>query len=233
MSAHLSIVIPVFNEEKRIVNIEKITAYVKNLPYVTELLIVDDGSTDKTLEILNSYSKSHNLKILSYARNKGKGHAVKKGMIAATGRYVLFMDIDLSTPLYEIPRIVAKMRDCDVCIATRKSSDAKLVKRQPFIRESMGKGFTLLTKLMLGVPVSDFTCGFKCFTSDSAQTVFRQVTVDGWSFDAQSLALAHRAGLKIAELPVEWADSPGTRVNLLKDIMKSFIDLVQIRKSLP
>lgn len=233
MNAHLSIVIPVFNEEKRIVNIEKIAAYVKNLPYVTELLIVDDGSTDKTREILNSYSENYSINVITYAQNKGKGHAVKRGVLAAAGKYILFMDVDLSTPLYEIPRVVEKMNICDVCIATRKSGDAKLVKRQPFMRESMGKGFTLLTRLMLGVPVSDFTCGFKCFSSEAAHTIFQQVTIDGWSFDAQSLALAHRAGLKIAELPVEWADSPGTRVSLIRDVVKSFVDLVRISRSLP
>jgi len=233
MNTYLTVVIPVFNEEKRIINLEKIIAYIKRLPYTTELLVVNDGSTDRTLENLDSYSKEYSFSVLSYASNKGKGHAVKKGMLAATGKFVLFMDVDLSTPLYEIPRIVAKMNTCDVCIATRKNKAAKLVKRQPFIRESMGKGFTLLTRLMLGVPVSDFTCGFKCFSSEAAHTIFQQVTIDGWSFDAQSLALAHRAGLKMAELPVEWADNPGTRVSLLKDIIKSFIDLVRISRSLP
>jgi dolichyl-phosphate beta-glucosyltransferase len=160
----------------------------------------------------------------------GKGHAVKTGMLAARGRYVLFCDADLSTPPSELEKFWPWLEQgYDVVIGSRKMPGANIVRHQPFWRENLGKVFTWLTDLIATRNISDVTCGFKCFTHEAAQRLFSRSVINDWSFDAEVLFIAQQHGLKIKEVPVTWHDEPGTRVRVLRDAMRALLGLMKIR----
>lgn len=225
----ISLIIPVFNEEGRIHNLDVLWDFIKNKKYIRELIIVNDGSTDKSLSLLKTFQKKSRCILLSYRKNKGKGYAVKKGILAAKGSYVVFMDVDLSTPPKMISELKRALNNSDVIVGTRKSRKALLLRRQSRIREAMGRLFTYLSQTIVGVGVSDFTCGFKCFSKKSAKKIFAKQRINRWAFDAESLFLAKKYGFSISELPVRWNDVRGTKVRFPQDIIQSFFDLVQIR----
>lgn len=227
---YLSVVIPVFNEEGRVENIIGIDKALRKLSSSTEMVVVNDGSTDKTLDILKNISVKQPLRIKTYKQNMGKGYAVKRGMLAARGRYRLFMDIDLSTSLSEIPRILKEIeKGYDIVIGSRKIEGAKVTDHQSLIRESLGKFFTFLSRRFLGVGVGDFTCGFKIFTESVSQKVFEKSTIPRWGFDSEILFIAVKYGFKIKELPVEWKNNPLTKVRFPRDLVGSFVELLKIR----
>lgn len=229
---YVSLVIPAYNEEKRIQgNLKKVKEFLDTKSYTAELIIVDDGSKDQTVAIardcLNGF---HNHAILSYPINKGKGHAVKQGVLKAKGNYVVFLDADLSTPIEELDVFLQTLeKDYNVVIGTRKNKDAKVKKRQPFFRELLGKGFTLLSNMLIVNGISDLTCGFKGFKREVGQDIFRRQLINNWSFDTEILFLAQKLGYKIKELPVTWYDAEGTKVRLYRDIIGSLKGIVQIR----
>ncbi|MCX6732105.1 MAG: glycosyltransferase [Candidatus Roizmanbacteria bacterium] len=225
----ISLIIPIFNEEKRIHNLKTLWAFVKNKSYIREIIIVNDGSTDNTKKILLDFQKTTKCVVVSYRKNKGKGWAIKKGVEVARGTHVVFIDVDLSTP----PKMIGELKKIiltkDVIIGTRKNSKAILAKRQPKLRESMGKFFTVLSQTILSVHVSDFTCGFKCFSIKAAKHIFKKQQIKRWAFDSESLFLAHKYGYSIGEIPVEWKDAKGTKVRFPQDAISSFFDLLKIR----
>lgn len=225
----ISLIIPVFNEEGRVHNLDILRAFIKNKKYIRELIIVNDGSTDKSLSLLKAFQKKSRCILLSYRKNRGKGYAVKKGILAGKGSHVVFMDVDLSTPPKMLGELKKIINSSDVIVGTRKSKRAVLLHRQSRIRETMGKLFTYLSQTIMGVPVSDFTCGFKCFSKKSAKKIFAKQRISRWAFDAESLFLAQKYGFSISELPVQWNDVRGTKVRFPQDIVQSFFDLIQIR----
>jgi len=228
-TAKISLVIPIFNEEERAYNLYILWRYIKNKKYIKELILVNDGSTDKTLTLLKEFKKKARCKIISYRKNKGKGYAVKKGVLSARGTHIAFIDIDLSTPPKMIGELNKIIKNNDVIVGTRKNNNAILLKRQAKMRELMGTFFTSLSQRITGVEVSDFTCGFKCFRKRAALKIFSKQRVDGWAFDAESLFLAHKYGFSINELPVEWTNMKGTKVRFPQDAIQSFLDLIRIR----
>jgi len=225
----LSIIIPVYNEEKRIRNLDKVLAFFGQFSLPWEVVIVNDGSRDTTLDQLQNWSMRKEIKIVSYDRNRGKGYAIKQGMLAAKGEHRLFMDIDLSTPLEEFHLFLPLLGKYDVIIGTRKSQVGQIIEHQPWLREKLGKGFTWLSRFILNVQVSDFTCGFKCFTRRAANIIFPRLTIERWGFDAEILYLTKKFGLTIKEVGVRWRNDPHTKVNLKRDVWRSFVDLIQIR----
>lgn len=226
---YLSIIIPVFNEEKRLHSLDKIFSFFQQFFFPWELIVVDDGSTDRTLSRLEAWKGKEEVKIISYRPNRGKGYAIKQGMLQARGQYRLFMDIDLSTPLEEFYLFQPYLGQYDVLIGTRKRRRGQIIIHQPWLRESLGRGFTWLSRAILCVQVSDFTCGFKIFTDRAAQVVFPRLRIERWGFDAEILFLAKKFGLSIYEIGVKWLNDPLTKVNLKKDIWRSLRDLIQIR----
>lgn len=225
----LSIIIPVFNEILRIDNLYEVISFLKKFKFDSEIIVINDGSTDFTLKKLQKMNNKNNFLIISYQDNKGKGYAIKKGMLSARGEYRLFMDIDLSTPLVELDKFIPYFSKNDVLIGTRKDSKAKLLIRQAKIRESLGKCFTWISKTTLGVKVSDFTCGFKIFSEKSALAIFNKAKINRWGFDAEIIFLSQKMGFNLKEISVVWKNDQRTKVNLLRDIASSLIELVMIR----
>lgn len=224
----LSVIVPVYNESNRIVNIKKIFKYFYQQKYKTEIIIVDDGSKDDTISKIRKYQKKLKLKVIHYPNNQGKGYAIQQGILISRGDYILFMDIDLSTPLFQFEKFRKYLKDFDVLIGTRKIKDAQLLKRQHILRETLGKGFTLLSQLILGVKVSDFTCGFKCFSKKSAKDVFSRMRIKRWGFDSEVIFIASKQ-YQIKEIPVVWSNDSKSNVKFPQDIIRSFNELIQIK----
>lgn len=224
-----SIIIPCYNEKARINNIDKIVAYLRTVENSSELIVVNDGSTDDTLSILKTLENKYNFKLITYKDNRGKGYAIKMGMLAATGKHRVFMDVDLSTPIDELVAFEKFIEKYDVVIGTRKTKGAKVIVHQPWLRENMGKVFTFLSQIVLSVWVSDFTCGFKCFSDKAAKEIFQKTKIYRWGFDSEVLFLAKKYGFSIKEVPVTWKDDKGTKVHFPKDIINSLNELISIR----
>lgn len=227
----LSLIIPVYNEEKRIHNLKSIISYSKKEKLISEVIVVNDGSTDNTRKLLKSMANKGSFTVVSYKKNRGKGYAIKRGVFVAKGTHVVFIDVDLSTPLSTIQSLVKQIPYFDIVIGTRKNKEAKLRQRQPLLRELMGKSFTFLSQTLLQVYVTDFTCGFKCFTKNAAVKIFSQQKIERWSFDAEALFLAKKLNFSIGELPVVWKNDPNTKVKFPQDILISIYELLTIIKN--
>lgn len=224
----LSLIIPVYNERKRLKNIPRILSYLRAKKYSFELIIVNDGSDAYTTKILTGMAKKYNYSLIGYTQNKGKGYAIKQGFAQARGQYLFFMDIDLSTPIEMIAPFLQELIKNPIIIATRKSPTSRITAHQNILRETMGKSFTLLSGILTGVQVSDFTCGFKAFRAQQAKRIFDHALIHRWSFDAEILFLAKKYNIKIKEVPVVWKNSRETKVVFPNDIFSSLMELVSI-----
>lgn len=228
MTPDLSVIIPAYNEAKRFgPHLKSVLKYLnKNYPSF-ELIIVDDGSNDITAEIVR---REKIVKLISYAPNRGKGYAIRAGVAIARGKLVLFMDADLSTPLTEIPKIIKVLGDNDIVIGSRGNGD-NVKKNAPLFRRLASFVFDQIKFFMVGLRrFKDTQCGFKIFKGDIAQKLFSQAKIDRYMFDVEILYLAEKSGLRIVELPVTWADVPGSHVRFWEGIVNMFRDLWRIRQ---
>ncbi len=225
----LSIIIPLYNEQIRLKKLIKIYKYLNQQRFYYEVILVDDGSEDNTVKQLFRLSKRFRFQLITYQKNKGKGFAIKTGMLASKGRFRLFIDIDLSTPIEEFNKFIPYLLKHDVLIGSRKMAGSDMKKKQSFLRAALGKGFTKLSQVILGVKVSDFTCGFKCFSEMAGKEIFGRQRIKRWGFDSEILFIAKSRGFKIKEVPIEWRDDPNTKVKFPQDIIKSLMDLYKIR----
>lgn len=231
----IDFVIPVYNEEKRIqktfeaLNSLKLPRGLK----LQKVIVVNDGSTDKTQRLLNNWKKNttnQNLSLISYKQNKGKGYAITKGMKHSTADYTLFFDADISTPLSEIKKLIPHInKNKDTIIGTRKNGRSTVLKHQPLYRELLGKTFTKITQLALSTNVTDFTCGFKAFSKNAREIIFTQTTINGWAYDAEIVFLASKNNLLLVETPVIWSNDPGSKVRVIRDSLKTIFELGKIR----
>ncbi|MGA3185927.1 MAG: dolichyl-phosphate beta-glucosyltransferase [Bryobacteraceae bacterium] len=226
----LSIVIPAYNEERRLpATLDRILAYLEHLPVsVTEILVVDDGSRDGTAALVEA--RGGLIRLVSNPGNRGKGYAVRHGMQAAQGDWILSTDADLSAPIEELDKLIlAARRESAVVAIGSRALDRKLVKvHQPMMREVSGRAFNIVMRLVTGLPFRDTQCGFKLFRKDAARQIFSRQVEEGFSFDVEDLLIAQTLGLRSIEVPVEWSNVEGTKVSLAQGI-KSFADLVRIR----
>ncbi len=228
----VSFLIPVYNEEKRIAKaIKALENYLKTFKHDYEVLFIDDGSKDKTVRKIRESAPKFKYQVVSYTPNRGKGYAIRQGMLRAMGDYRLFFDVDMSTPLEEFANFLPKLNKTTVLIGNRKGEGSEVIVHQPYLREKMGQVFTLLARGLVAWEVTDFTCGFKLFPKEIALKVFEKARVDRWSYDAEILFLTKKFGYKIQQIPVSWVDDPRTRVILIKDSIQSFADLMVIRWS--
>lgn len=229
---YLSLIIPAFNEERRIgESLDRILSFLQSAPYSSEVIIVDDGSQDRTADLIRErYVNQHGIRIYRQSRNLGKGGAVKQGMLLGNGEYLFFTDADLSVPIESLTIFLAHLANhCDVAISTRQKPGAVIEVHQPLYREFLGKMYTRLSNWILGLRVSDFTCGFKGFRREVAKELFSRQRLSNWSFDAEILYLASLNGYRVREIPITWRDDRATKVRLWRDVITSFLGLLVIR----
>jgi dolichyl-phosphate beta-glucosyltransferase len=228
----LSIVIPAYNEAPRLgPTLQRIASYLDTHFTDSEIIVVDDGSTDDTAALIQSYAAgSPRIRLLQNPGNRGKGYAVRHGMLEARGDWILFSDADLSSPIEEVEDLLEAAAQSKAAIAIgSRAVDRSLVKtHQSAAREFSGRFFNLLVRLITALPFQDTQCGFKLYRRDAAQAVFSLQRLDGFSFDVEDLVIAKRHGIPAVEVPVEWANVEGTKVSLTKGL-QSFADLVRIR----
>jgi len=231
----LSVIVPVYNEEKRVSKtLKEAFAYLKSKHITAEVIVVDDGSSDKTVEVVGAFKKTatakQTLKILKHKVNQGKGAAVKTGALIAQGNIVLYMDADNATPLSEYEKFkLAFKNGVDVVVGSR-AIDRKQVKvHQPLYREIIGRVGNIIIQLLVVPGISDTQCGFKAFTHNAAKTIFPLQTIERFGFDVELLYIARKHRLSLLETSVIWRDDPNTRVNALRDSIRTFTELFIIR----
>jgi dolichyl-phosphate beta-glucosyltransferase len=229
----LSIVIPAFNEEQRLPkSLERIGAYLKSRSLRAEVLVVDDGSTDATAKIVEAFRGSFpELRLISNDRNHGKGFSVRRGMLEARGEIALFTDSDLSTPIEEADKLLALLRGnaYDGAIGSRAVDRSLIEIHQPALRERAGIFFNCIVRWTTGLPFQDTQCGFKAFRREKSCVIFDRQRTEGFGFDPEILFLAQREGLRVVEVPVRWGHNPATKVNMFRDSLRMFVDLLAIR----
>lgn len=224
----LSIIIPAYNEEKRLPNtLDNIAKFVKNKKYNTEIIVVLEKCTDNTVNVLKKYEEKYPIiRHLQNEKKMGKGYTVRKGVLAAEGDVILFTDADLSVPIDEVNKMLIFLETSyDCCIGDRIQ-----VKKQPFYRIFSGTVFRFLSRMITGLPYRDTQCGFKIFNRNFAKKVFGQMTVDGFAFDVEMLMLAKKMGFKTKAIKVRWFNNKNTTVSLFKDSFDMFKDLILIGK---
>jgi len=229
----LSIIIPAYNEESRLPStLDRILTYLRSKEWAfVEVLVVDDGSRDRTAELVNGYrSRANAVQLLSNPGNRGKGYAVRHGMLKAKGEWLLITDSDLSAPIEELELLwrSAEEHNAKIAIGSRALDSSLIAVHQPLIRELSGRAFNLIMRLTTGLPFRDTQCGFKLFHSSAAKIIFPRQQLDGFGFDVEDLFIARLKGIPAIEVPVRWSNVEGTRVSMMSGV-KAFWDLVIIR----
>lgn len=230
-SGMLSLVIPAYNEEKRLpASLERALSHLRSRGGPFEIVVVDDGSTDATASIVADFAANErSVRLLRHERNMGKGSAVRTGIMKARGDYILFADADFSTPIETTDEFMVHLTNgSDVVVGNRRMRQSELEVRQPWRREFLGRIFTRITRFLLRSPVTDQTCGFKGFKRSAALEAFSRQSIWDWSFDAEILHIAKRRGFRVRQVPVRWRDEPGSKVHVLSACVMSLIGLVRI-----
>ncbi len=225
----VSVVIPAYNESERIVpTIGAMASFCSGLGVPWELIIADDGSKDNTVQIIRNL-KMANVRVLVAERNGGKGSAVRRGVLAANGEYILFADADNSTPIEELKNLLDKMDEgYDLVIGSRAATGAQEAKRSP-LRRLLSGGLRWIVQNIFRIGVQDTQCGFKLFRREAAMRLYTAQTLMGFSFDLEILYLAGKFGYRIAEQPVQWVDAPGSKVDTTKEAQRFLRDLIRIK----
>jgi dolichyl-phosphate beta-glucosyltransferase len=229
----LSIIIPAHNEENRLPrSLEQVFAFLEKQNYEAEVLVIENGSTDRTLEIAEGFAQRHtNLRVIHEA-GRGKGLAVRKGMLEAKGQYRFMCDADLSMPIEEVNKFVPPaLSGFDVAIGSREVRGAVRYE-EPFYRHFGGRLINFLIRVLILPKLQDTQCGFKCFRAEAAEDLFRRQRLNGWSFDIEVLYLAECNGSRIVEVPVHWYYRSESKVNALRDAFRMISDIFRIRSNM-
>ena len=228
----ITIVIPAYNEGARLGRtLERILAFVHQEAWGAEIIVVNDGSTDRTAELVQAYARENpSVRLLSNPGNRGKGYSVRNGMLHATGEFILFTDADLSSPIEEAPKLFQALENgADVAIGSRWVRPELQTQRQSVTRQILGRVFNGFLRLFLALKFSDTQCGFKALRQPCAKAIFPRQKIEGWGFDPEILFLAQKMGFTIAEVPVIWAHDDGTRIHPFIDGAKMIADTIRIR----
>ncbi|MCS7208001.1 MAG: glycosyltransferase family 2 protein [Fimbriimonadales bacterium] len=228
----LSVVIPAYNEATRIERtLQRITEYLDARGDTYEILVVSDGSTDDTEGIVLRFAQSHpQVTLLAYQPNRGKGYAVRYGILRARGERILFSDADLATPIEELEKLEPYLEQgYPIAIGSRPLRESQLIVRQPLYREMAGRAFNKVVQLLAVRGIHDTQCGFKLFTRAVAHDIFSRCRLNGFSFDFEALYYAQRLGYPIAEVPIRWMHQEGSKVRLLRDGLRMVRDLLWLR----
>ena len=226
----LSIVIPAFNEAGRLPNsLKLINAFLATQPFSSEIIVVENGSTDGTLTIVQALRNEINHLTVLHEDTPGKGLAVRQGMLKAQGEYRFICDADLSMPIEEVIRFLPPiLTNAPVAIASREAPSAVRY-NEPEYRHLVGRAFNSLVRMMVLPGLQDTQCGFKCFRADAVERIFPLLTIRGWTFDVEALFIARQLGYTIVEVPIPWHFNAHSRVKLLRDSLQMGIDLLRIR----
>lgn len=225
----VSVIVPCYNEESRIApTLEEVRRYFLRRGIESEIIVINDGSTDNTLEVLKAFE---HLKIVSWRENRGKGFAVKAGLEVANGEYVLITDADLSTPIEEADKLFALLRHYDIVIGSRQVEGAVIQRYQPLHRLVLGMIFGFTVRTLFSMRYHDTQCGFKAMRLASAKALAKKMTIPGFTYDVEMLAIADSLGLKVAEVGVRWRDMRGSKLKPFKHFKSIVNELVKIRKN--
>ena len=229
---HLSVVIPAFEEVARIgQTLDRVRSYLDDQAFASEVVVVVDGGRDGTLALVRAAMNGWPaLTVLASDANQGKGYSVRRGMLAACGRYLLFSDADLSTPIAEVERLIAALEaGADIAIGSRALAGSDVRVSQAWWRRSMGRVFNHIVRRVSVPGIRDTQCGFKCFRRDAARRLFALQRIRRFAFDVELLWLARRLGYRVAEVPVIWVNDPSSRVNPVTDSFWMLVDLARLR----
>lgn len=228
----LSVVFPAYNEQERIgASLERARAWLEEHHPRCEVLVVDDGSKDRTADMVRAAAATWpQLRLVSLPRNMGKGAATRQGVLEAAGAWILTSDADLSTPISEVDRMLAAGERAPVVIGSRSIDGSNITQRQPLYRVAMGRAFNRATRMVTPGGHADTQCGFKLYRRDVGRDLFSRLTVDGFAFDVEVLYLAHKLGHAVAEVPVTWHNDERSSVNVWLDPAKMFVDIFRIRR---
>lgn len=228
----LSVVIPAYNEAERIgPTLEATGAFFASQGIAYEIIVVDDGSIDSTAEVVNGYAaRDDRIRLISYSANRGKGHAVRTGVLEAKTDTVLLTDADLATPIAEFEKLRQAVRNgCDIVVGSRALKDSEIEGWRPWYRVLSGKIFNRIVQLLTVPGIHDTQCGFKLFAGQSAGEIFSRARVDGFGFDVETLFLARKLGYRIGEIAVRWSNSPATKVSVLRDTLPMLWEVLRVR----
>ena len=228
----LTIVIPAYNEEQRLGDsLARIASYVEASGLDAEILVVDDGSKDRTAALASKALAGLRGRVVRNGENRGKGFSVRHGMLEAQGRFVLLTDADLSTPIEDHARLAAVIRDrdLDIAIGSRALAGSDVQVRQGWVRQTMGRTFNRIIRLLTGLPFHDTQCGFKLMDRERVRPLFEKMVVDRFAFDVELLFLCARFGLSVAEVPVVWRNAPGSKVSIVGDPLNMILDVLRVR----
>lgn len=228
----LSIVIPAYNEQARIgATLDRVMECVKARGWAAEVIVVNDGSRDRTAEIVSAASSHYpNLRLVENDGNRGKGYSVRNGILQSCGEIVMFTDADLSAPMEEAERLFAAIADgADVAIGSRWLDRSRQTMQQPIYRRFFGRCFNQLTRMVMNLPLADTQCGFKAFRRDAARTIFMRQRIERWGFDPEILYIALRLKMHVKEVAVTWGHDDRSRISYLKDGLKMIEDLLRVR----
>ena len=228
----LSIVFPAHNEEKRLPRtLEQTAAFLQAQPYSAEIIVVENGSTDRTLAVAEEHAARFPMLRVIHEEQRGKGRAVRRGMLAARGKYRFFCDVDLSMPITEINRFFPpQLEGAEIVIASREAPGSVRY-NEPAYRHTTGRVFNWMVKTLALPGIEDSQCGFKCFRGDVADAVFPLQTLVGMSFDAEVLFIARKMGYSVCEVAIDWYFDPDSRVRLVQDSLHMAFDLLKIRSN--
>ncbi len=228
----LSLIIPAHNEETRLpIALERVFAFLEKQSYPSEVVVVENGSTDRTLEVVGDLSQTFPTLRVLHEESAGKGWAVRRGMLETTGEYRFIADADFSMPVEQIERFIPPACDCDIAIASREASGARRY-GEPGFRHLTGRIFNFAIRTLVLPGLQDTQCGFKCFRGRIAEDIFPDQSLTGWSFDVELLAIARRRGYSIVEIGIPWHYNSGSKINVLHDSVRMFLDLLTIRRNL-
>jgi glycosyltransferase involved in cell wall biosynthesis len=227
-----SIVIPAYNEGARLgPTLEKVLAYVRQQGWDAEVIVVNDGSRDNTADIVREFAaKNPMLRLVENPGNRGKGYAVRNGMLQARGEVIVFSDADLSSPIEEMPKLLQAVTEgADIAMGSRWLRPELQIHRQSLHRQLFGRIFNALNRMILGLRFKDTQCGFKAFTREAAHKILPLQRIERWGFDPEILFLARKFGFRVDEVAVRWGHVGGTRINPLLDGARMFQEMVRIR----